>query len=429
MTPATHHATSAWLASWARLRPDREALFDVGTGRRWTYAELYADSLAWAVRLRSEGVGPGDRVALLALNRGETFALLFACAELGAVLFPMNWRLSADELRWQVDNSDPVVIFADAAHADVELGRPVRSLEEGPRARADDLGPTPGSALSDPWVIMYTSGSTGRPKGALLTHQQLHWNAINTVMACELDADCATLTFTPLFHTGGLNCLSTPLFFRGGRVVLTPRLEPAEALALVEAEAITHLMGVPTIYQLLADHPDFAATNLSGVRDALSGGAPLGLPLMERYHARGIPLRQGFGMTEVGPNCFSMPGHRALEKMRGTGDPTEGPPGACVGLPIGFVGMRLVRPDGTECAVGEAGELLLSGPTVCAGYWANPEATHKSIQHGWFSTGDILSRDTEGYFYVRGRLKEMFISGGFAEVRENTVRWYSLNAS
>jgi len=412
MTPPTTHATSNWLATQARFRPRAEALYDVGTGRRWSWLDLHRDSLAWAARLQADGVEKGDRVAVLALNRGETFALLFACAELGAVLFPMNWRLSPDELRWQLDNSGARVVFADDTHLGLDVGRPLSSLETGPDADPSQLGNTVGSQLADPWVIMYTSGSTGRPKGALLTHQQVHWNAINTVLACDLDTSSATLTFTPLFHTGGLNCLSTPMFFRGGRVVLTPRLDAAEALALVVQERISHLMGVPTIYQMLADHPDFDAADLSCVRDALCGGAPLGLPLLERYHARGIPLRQGFGMTEVGPNCFSMPGERSLEKMRGTGDPTEGPAGSCVGLPIPFIGMRLVRPDGRACAPGEPGELLLSGPVVCAGYWNNPEATAKSIQHGWFSTGDVLSRDREGFFYVRGRLKEMFISGG-----------------
>ena len=412
MSTGLHQATSNWLSTWARFSPQREALFDVGTGRRFSYAELYEESRAWAARLRSEGVGPGDRVAVLALNRGETFALLFAVAELGAILLPLNWRLSPGELRWQVEDSAARIVLVDAVHRAVHLGCAVLELDEGPCAEPISSDEMPGSRLDAPWVILYTSGSTGRPKGALITHRQLHWNAVNTLLACNLDPDCATLTFTPLFHTGGLNCLSTPLFFRGGRVVLTPTLDAGEALQLVAAERITHLMGVPTIYQMLAEHPAFDDADLSSVRDALCGGAPLGLPLMERYHARQIPLRQGFGMTEVGPNCFSLPGHRALEKMRGTGDPTEGPPGSCVGQPIGFIGMKLVRPDGAECPPGEPGELLLSGPVVCGGYWNRPDATSSSLRDGWFHTGDILSRDAEGYFYVRGRLKEMFISGG-----------------
>jgi len=161
------------------------------------------------------------------------------------------------------------------------------------------------------------------------------------------------------------------------------------------------LMGVPTIFQMLADHSDFHATDFSTVRDALCGGASLSLPLLERYLDRGIPLRQGFGMTEVGPNCFSMPHDKVREKL-GT-----------VGLPIHHVAAQVVRPDGSVCGPDEPGELLLRGPIVCGGYFRNPEATASSIDaDGWFHTGDVLSVDTDGFFTVRGRLKEMFISGG-----------------
>lgn len=394
-----------------RFRPDAEALFDVGTGRRWTWAQLDDEAAAWAARLRQEGVEPGDRVGVLALNRGETFALAFAVAKLGAVLFPMNWRLAPEELQWQLHNCTPRLVVVDQRHADVALDVPRLNMDDGPGTPPAGA-PFPGSALGAPWMIMYTSGSTGRPKGALLTHQMLQYNAMNTVLACDLDTSSATLTFTPLFHTGGMNCLSLPLFFRGGRVVLTPTLDPAEALQLVTTERISHLMGVPTIYQMLADQPAFDTADLGCVRDALCGGAPLALPLLERYQARGIPLRQGFGMTEVGPNCFSMPAERALDKMRGGTHPTEGPPGSCVGLPIHLIDMKLVDAAGAEVPLGEPGELLLKGPVVCGGYWNNPEATARSIRDGWFHTGDVLSRDHEGYFHVRGRLKEMFISGG-----------------
>ncbi len=395
-------ATSDWLATWSRFSPDAEAVYDVGTGRRWTYAQLHADSLAWAARLRREGVSAGDRVALLALNRGETFAVLFAAAELGAILLPLNHRLSGAELLWQRENCGARLLLTDALHADIDLGCPRLSLDDGPAAppTAAQQEDRHESALSETWMLMYTSGSTGRPKGAQLTHRQIHWNALNTILACRLDHTCSTLTFAPLFHTGGMNCLSTPLLHCGGRVVLVPKLDAAQALRLIAEEDITHLMGVPTIFQMLADHPAFADTDLSGVRDALCGGAALPESLLRRFLERGIPLRQGFGLTEVGPNCFSTPPHMVREKL-GT-----------VGLPIHHVAARLVRSDGSECGVGEPGELLLKGPTVCGGYWDNPEATEKSITDGWFHTGDVLSVDADGYFTVRGRLKEMYISGG-----------------
>jgi fatty-acyl-CoA synthase len=387
-------ATSNWVAMHARFRPSREALFDVATQRRWTWAQLHEFALRWAGRLRAEGVAPGDRVAVVAQNRAETLALLFACAELGAILVPLNWRLAVPELRWQLEHCAPRVLLTDAGQRERIGGLPI---EADPGTESVE---GPGSALSDPWMLMYTSGSTGRPKGAMLTHAQLHWNALNTILACDLTPEDATLTFTPLFHTGGMNSLTTPLLHRGGRVVLTTGFDAAQALRLVAAERVSLLMGVPTIFQMMADHPDFDGTDVSTVRDALVGGAALPMPLLERYRARAIPLRQGFGLTEVGPNCFSLP-PADIDRKAGT-----------VGLPIHHVAAKVVRPDGTECDVDEAGELLLGGPAVCGGYWADPAATAKSIVDGWFHTGDMLSRDAEGFFRVRGRIKEMYKSGG-----------------
>ncbi len=393
-------ATSDWLGMHARFRPDAEALVDVSHQRRWTYAALQYEALGWAGRLRSLGVGRGDRVAVLSQNRGETFALLFACAELGAVLFPMNWRLSPAELGWQFEHAQPAAVLVEEGLRPLLAAAPARyvgvSIEEGPGA------PTrgPGAALDAPWVLMYTSGSTGKPKGALLSHGQLHWNAVNTTLACDLTPADSTLTFTPLFHTGGLNCLSTPLLHRGGRVVLCRSVEPASAFAVIESERVTLLMGVPTIYQMLADHPGFAEANLRSVRDALCGGQALSAALLDRWLARGVPLRQGFGMTEVGPNCFSMPPARVKEKL------------GSVGLPIHHVGMRLVRDDGLDCDVGEPGELLLSGPATFLGYFNDAASTSAAIVDGWFHTGDVLTRDSEGFYWVSGRKKEMYKSGG-----------------
>lgn len=387
-------ATSNWIEANARFVPEQTALVEPATDRRWTYAAMQHEVLRWAGRLRAEGVMAGDRVAVLSPNRAETLMLLFACAELGAILLPLNWRLAPPELAWQVAHAEPKLVLVDPSMASLLPGIP---LGIDPECAP---GEGPGSALASPWVLMYTSGSTGRPKGALLTHQQLHWNAVNTQLACNLQPGDSTLTFTPLFHTGGLNCLTTPLFWRGGRVVLVGGFEPGEALRLIAAERVSLLMGVPTIFQMMADHPDFEQSDLSSVRDALVGGAALPMPLLQRFRARNIPLRQGFGLTEVGPNCFSMP-HAQVERKLGS-----------VGLPIPHVAARLVRADGSECGVGEAGELWLSGPAVCGGYWRDAEATQRAMGDGWFRTGDVLIHDAEGYYSVVGRIKEMFISGG-----------------
>ena len=389
-------ATSNWLQMHARFRPSEQAVLDVDGARTWTYAQLYRDSLLWAGLLHRNKVGPGDVVSLLSQNRGEHFALLFACAELGAVFAPMNWRLSPTELLWQLDHADTKVLITSACFRDT-LDRPSLALEAGPGDSPYQAERSPEPTA--PWVLMYTSGTTGKPKGALLTHGQLHWNAVNTTLACDLVPQDSTLTFTPLFHTGGLNCLSTPLLHRGGRVVLTEKVDPAQALSLIQSEGITLLMGVPTIYEMLAEHPDFRGTDCSSVRDALCGGAPTGQSLIQTYSQRNIPLRQGFGMTEVGPNCFSLPPKRVQDKL------------GSVGQVIHHMAARLVDPEGQPVPLRQPGELQLSGPAVFGGYLKDSRATAQAFDGSWFKTGDILSCDEEGFYSVCGRSKEMFISG------------------
>lgn len=398
-----------WIGAHAAARPHQAALHDLGTGTQWTWAALHRRVGQWSTRLRQEGLLPGDRVAVLAPNRAETLALLGACAELGTVLFPMNWRLSAAELRWQLGHCTPSVVFAAPEFQALDLGHPTQDLH--PATQAD--GQTgPGAAADQAWMLMYTSGSTGRPKGALLTHGQVRANAQQTIDACALSPASSTLCFAPLFHTGGMNCLGTPLLAAGGQVFLTPALDPGAALATIAQQGITHLMGVPTIYQLLAENPAFGHTDLSSLQDALCGGAPLPAPLLRRYLDRGLPLRQGFGLTEVGPNCFSL-AHREVGPRLLDGPSVGGAlPSTCVGRPIAPLQAKLVRADGQHCGPGEPGELCLKGAAVFGGYWADPAATQAALRDGWFHTGDVLVADAEGCFYVRGRIKEMYISGG-----------------
>jgi len=389
-------AISNHLEAHARFTPHAEALFDVEADRRLTWAQLHDLSRRWTTRLAGRGVVPGDRVAILAHNRAETFAVLYACARLGATLFPINWRLAPAEMAWQLDHARPRVLLTGPAFRDT-LDRPSEPLHVDPD---DPPGDGPGSALDGAWQLLYTSGTSGRPKGALLSHRMVHWNAVNTVLACKLTGQSSTLTCTPLFHTGGLNCLSTPVLFAGGRIVLTRGVDPARDLQLISQERITHLMGVPTIYEMWADDPAFEQVDLSCVQDALCGGAPLSVDLLQRYLERQIPLRQGFGMTEVGPNCFAMPHDDQPRKL------------GSVGKTIHHMAMRLVRADGTDCDDDEPGELWLAGPTAFAGYLDNPQATADSFEGPWFKTGDILQRDSEGFYRVCGRRKAMFISGG-----------------
>ena len=390
-----------WTSYWARRTPSAIAIVEPHRNLRRSYLELdrRANRLAHALSIAC-GVRPGDRVAVLAHNRTEHFEILFACAKLGALFAPLNWRLAPAELDAILLDCEPRVLFYDAncAESAARLTAPLphrHSFDDGYEALLDAASDRPaGSAavsLEDPLMICYTSGTTGRPKGALLSHRQLLFNSLTTQLAIGLQPSDATLVFMPLFHTGGLNCLATPLLHHGGRVVLMPGFDPERALQISAAERVTLQMGVPTIFQMLRDAPSFAKTDLSATRTALCGGAPCPVGLIETYRERGVLFRQGFGMTEVGPNCFSLTEADAFRKA------------GSIGWPNFYL----------QAEIGEGGELLLGGPMVTLGYYKNSEATAQAFRGTkLFHTGDVVRRDEEGYFYVVGRKTEMFISGG-----------------
>ena len=392
-----------WMEKWSLFGPERVALVDTTTGSRWTYGELHARVLRRAAWLRDEhGVGYGDRVAWTEGNRPEFFEVLFACARLGAILVPVNWRLAPPEIQWILNDCKPRVTLNEESL--VELP----ATGELPTVKVADVKD------STPALILYTSGTTGFPKGALLTHGSLTANSVNTTVACDLTSDDSTIIFTPLFHTGAVNVLSLPLFHRGGKVVLMPRFDAAEILTWIEKESVTIVFGVPTTFEMMRDDPSFAAADVSSVRFCLCGGAPCPVGLIEDYAQKGMVFRQGYGLTEVGPNCFSLPPEDAVRKA-GT-----------VGFPVMHCQARVVDAEGRDVPQGEVGELWLKGPHVCGGYWENPEATQAAYRDGWWATGDLFSVDEDGYYRVVGRKKEMFISGGEnvypAEVEQAILR-------
>jgi len=407
-----------WLAKWKTLLGAKPAVVELESGRRLTYAELdeRADRAAHALA-DGFGVGAGDRVAVLAQNRLEQVELYFAVAKLGAVLVPVNWRLTPPEVGYVLADSAPrVMLFGQELQAGVQalLGD---GLWQGSLVGLDDAGPegyaarlakasaapveTEGVQEATPLMLLYTSGTTVRPKGAVLTHGSITWNAINTATGWDLHQADVTLTHTPFFHTGGWNVLTLPLLHRGGTVVLARKFEAAEAVRAIERHGISVLFAVPTMFQMMLDTGELGRASLAALRFFISGGAPCPVPLIEAYARLGVTFKQGYGLTEVGPNCFVLDARDAIRKA------------GSVGFPVLHLDTRLVTPEGRLAGADEVGELQLRGPTVCAGYWQNPEATRKSLSaDGWFATGDLFRRDAEGYHFVVGRLKEMFISGG-----------------
>jgi fatty-acyl-CoA synthase len=425
------------LGERARLSPDRTAFVFVPTGDRLTYAGLDARATRLArLWLGALGLAPGDRLGLLAHNAIEFVDAFFAAAKSGVILVPLSTRATSNELEGIVADSGLRVLLYGPEFAPlvdelrerttvtrwIALARPdclTRRSEAAvapglqPRRHVDDLladllpavDPVP---FDVPWpdpehplCLLYTSGTTGRPKGVVVPHRMVAWNACNTAVCWQLDEDDVSPIFTPLYHAGGLGAFLLPIFAAGGTIVLHRGFDPAEVWRTVEREGCTVVLGVPTIYKLLMDAPEFQTVDLSRVRWLISGGAPLPHDIIEAYQRRGVVFKQGYGLTEVGVNCFAMSVDDSVRKA-GT-----------IGRPLMFTRARLVREDGTDAEVDEVGELWLRGPHVCLGYWGNPEATAQALDAGgWFHTGDLAKRDADGFYTIAGRKKDMIISGG-----------------
>ena len=342
-------------------------------------------------------------MAILAQNDIRFFSLFFAAARLGAITVPLNWRLSKKEQEGILADCQPKVMFVDGNFAADAIPHHATMVH------LDKLGMTPASEADvpeadipedAPAAIFYTGGTTGVPKGALLSHKSLFWNAQNTIAGWGLSPDDIAPIFTPLFHTGGLNVFATPLLSLGGTIVLTASFDPDKALQLIVDEQCTILFLVPTMYHMVKESPGFDPEKLRKLKLLISGGAPCPKPLFEAYWSQGLPLRQGYGLTEAGPNTFGIEQSQAEKRVQ------------TVGRPLPYVNLRLVK-DGKIVQPGEVGELQIHGGHVMAGYWNRPEATDAVLDKtGWLSTGDLAMADADGYYTICGRQKEMFISGG-----------------
>lgn len=407
----------------ALYTPDQLALVDAGKipHRTFTYSELNNRANRLANWLREgAGIRKGDRVAVLAYNGVEYLDAFFACGKLGAILVGLNWRLHWRELSGLIKKTTPtVLIYSDEFKETVAsiLGEET-SIEhvlhiEGtgvPNSRYFEktlsdsvLRPVTTEDIHEEDIacLIFTGGTTGMPKAAQISHRMIAWNTLNTVIHDLQHGDVTVNTF-PLFHTGGLLVYTTPLLILGGTVILTRRFDPEQVLELMEEYAVSVYAGVPTMYQMMTTAPNWNNVDLSGLRFCTSGGAPLPVSLVKKFRdEKGVVFKQGFGMSEFGPGVFALAPEDAIRKA------------GSIGRPNFFVDARIVGEDNHPVPPGEVGELVLRGPSMCSGYFNEPEASDEAVDdEGWFHTGDLAMMDDNQYFTIVDRKKDLFISGG-----------------
>jgi fatty-acyl-CoA synthase len=409
-----------YLARRELYSPDKLAFIDAGKSPEWRLSFREANQRAnkLANWLKSQGIVKGDRVAILARDGYEHLDVFFACSKIGAIHTALNRRLNWHELLDIFQYTMPkALIFSDAFKANVselinhyplitlhlEGSGTTGSLHFETTLQASPDLPVTCETLEDEDIaaLIFTGGTTGLPKAAEVSHRMIAWNTLNTVIH-DVTHNDVYLNVFPMFHTGGLFVYTLPQIIFGGTTILISAFDPALVLTLLQREKVTIFAAVPTMYQMLTTAANWAEVDLSSLRFCTSGGAPLPVPLVEKYTAeKGIRFKQGFGMTEFGPGIFALAPEDAIRKA------------GSIGRPNFFVDAKIIDDQGNFLGADEEGELVLKGPSYCSGYFNNPAASAAAVdERGYFHTGDVARFDAQGYFFIVDRKKDMFISGG-----------------
>lgn len=392
----------------ARVSPELEAIVDLSSGRRLVFGELDRRSDRIAAAL-ADRVAKGDRIALLAGNTHAYVEVLFAAAKLGAVLVPLNWRLTVPELAYQIGDCEPVVAIHDEANAAAAgalaaggEGIEWLSLEKLAEQASDHARramPARDIAVDDGFLILYTSGTTGRPKGALHTHgSSLAWCA-STIASFESRFADRQLLVAPLFHIAGI-CVLLNAVHRGFTLVVAPGFDAGEVWRVIETERITSMFAVPTMINMMREHENAQRYSHETLRWIMCGAAPVPVTLIDVYAGMGIDIHQVYGSTESHGGIAVLPPAYAHTRKGSTG------------LPCFGVELKVVDAEGRDLGPGQRGELVTRGPHLFREYWRQPEETTGSFQDGWFRLGDIGESDEDGFITICDRSKDMIISGG-----------------
>lgn len=418
----------------AKLSPDKEAILDLDNNITYTFKDLNhrANRLANFMSEQCD-IKKGDRVAFISRNRIEMFDGVFACGKLGAIFVPYNLRLSVGELTLLMDEEEPKVLFFEDLFSPVveQLKDNITTInkyitlhnadnsfnslntsnynsmsyedlmkyENTIPVRCRDLN------LEDIYLLIHTGGTTGLPKGAMISHRAVLFNAINNITDWGLSPMDKVHLLLPLFHTGGWNILTLGLLLAGGQLLINKDFDPKLSLKIINDYKTNYVFGAATIFRMMYEEPEFNTTNWSSVKWVMSGAAPTPIQVMKKFWAKGVKICAGYGLTEGGPMNLGTPiNFIDLDKIKEKH--------ASVGKPFYFTTAKIVDDNGQEVESGSTGELIFTGPQIFSGYWKNEEETKKTLKNGWVYTGDMARMDDEGFIYIVGRKKNIYISGG-----------------
>lgn len=403
-----------WVAKRAQLSHNKVAV--VFKNRRLTYSQLNKRVNRLANGLTRIGIRKGMRVAVFLKNGNEILEVMFACAKIGAIFVPLNFRLSVEEVDYILNDSGATVLIYQSEYIRLagevckRVPVPYR-IHVGGRAMEGDFqyeaflaeNPDTDPDFEIDWeeahMIMYTSGTTGYPKGAMLTHANIFWNIVQILIAHPIGENDITFTVAPMFHSGAMTILTLPLLYKGGTVIIENKFDPVRTLETIEQLKITCLFMVPSMWLALTQAPDFNKCRLSSLRFGISAGSPCPVPVIKLLQDKGVPLIEQFGLTEVAPVSIL-----SIQDAAGKS--------GSVGKPSFYADVRIVNENRRDVAVEEVGELVVRAPTTMIGYWNKRQATQEALRNGWLFTGDCARCDEEGYIYIVGRKKDMIISGG-----------------
>ena len=410
-TAVRNAGVGPWIERRARTAPHDAAL--IAGECSWTYSEVADRVRRLADALRTLGVAKGDRVAWLGPNHPAFLESLFAAGLLGAAMAPVNHRLDEAEISWVLEDIKPRVLIQHAATGATAVRSPgsrqvaVAGSLEGAAGFESLIAESPSHAIEetvrpdDLCMLPHTSGTTGRPKGVMLTHGNITWNVVNLLTCADFRSDDVTVALAPFFRVGGTGVNVLPVLFMGGTVVVPADARPDDVLRLTERHHVSVSFGNPDILESLTRSELWPAADLSRVRFLITGGAPVPEPLIRAYLERGLTLLQGYGLSEAAPVALLLQPDSALTKV------------GCAGTPPLFVDTKIVGSADAQVGPCQAGELLVRGPNVMAGYWNRPEETAAALTpDGWLRTGDVARADEDGYIWIVGRVADSFLSHG-----------------